>query len=120
MMRNLLALIGAGTLAFVGLGWNLGWYKITRQPAAPGTQRFNLDVNPVKIAADGKMIIERGSEFFNQLSDGSQSAPGQPFAATPGDSSAGAPLTGQKLKPKSPNDSENGVGMGQAAGEARP
>src|ERR1700723_2988445 len=32
MMRNLCALVGAATIAFVGLGWYLGWYKITRQP----------------------------------------------------------------------------------------
>ena len=66
-MRNLFALVGAGTVAFVGLGWYLDWYNLSRQPAATGTQRFQVDLNPDKITQDVKTGVERGGEIIDHL-----------------------------------------------------
>lgn len=53
-MRNLLALIGAAVVAFVGLGWYLGWYTFALEPSANGKQRLQLDVDTDKIVHDTK------------------------------------------------------------------
>ncbi len=73
-MKNLFALVGFGTIAFVGLGWYLGWYNLSRQPGTPGTQKFSLEVNPTKIAKDGKTFIEKGGEIIERLSDEKEKA----------------------------------------------
>jgi hypothetical protein len=68
MMRNIFALIGLGAITFLGLGWYLDWYHFSRQPAAtPGTQRFEVDLNPNKITTDVKKGIERGGEIVDRL-----------------------------------------------------
>lgn len=53
-MRNLLALIGLAVVAFFGVGYYMGWYKLAVQPGTGGTQRISLDVDTKKIAADVK------------------------------------------------------------------
>lgn len=53
-MRNLLALIGAAIVLFVGLGWYLGWYTFALEPSANGKQRIQLDVDTDKILDDTK------------------------------------------------------------------
>ena len=69
-MRNFLALLGAGTLTFVGLGWYLDWYKVIRQPSpAAGTQRLAIDLNPQKIGSDVVTGIKRGGELIEHLSE---------------------------------------------------
>jgi hypothetical protein len=68
-MRNLLALVGAATITFVGLGWYMGWYHVSRQPSITGTQRFNLEVSPNKIAADSKVLIDKVGEVATQIAD---------------------------------------------------
>ena len=68
-MRNLLALLGAATVTFVGLGWYLDWYRVERQPAPTGYQRLQLDINPSKIGADVQSGIERGAELLTSLRD---------------------------------------------------
>ncbi len=66
-MRNFFALIGLGTIAFVGLGWYLDWYKLSRQPAPTGTQRLTVDLNPDKITGDVRQGVERGGEIIERL-----------------------------------------------------
>jgi hypothetical protein len=66
-MRNLLALVGAGTITFVGLGWYLDWYRIERQPAPAGYQRVQLDINPQKITDDVQAGFERGANFIDSI-----------------------------------------------------
>jgi hypothetical protein len=74
-MRNLLALLGAGTVTFVGLGWYLDWYKIERKPSpAAGTQRLEVEVNGQKIGADVVAGSKRVGEFIEKLSE-NNSAP---------------------------------------------
>ena len=61
-MRNLLALIGAAVVAFVGLGWYLGWYTFALEPSANGKQRIQLDVDTDKLTDDvGKFGKTLGS-----------------------------------------------------------
>ncbi len=69
-MRNLLALLGAGTLTFVGLGWYLDWYKIERK-ASPvaGTQRLEFDINGQKIGGDAVTALKRGGELIEKLNE---------------------------------------------------
>jgi len=40
-MRNLLALSAALVLAFAGIGWYRGWYKVETEPATGGHQTVN-------------------------------------------------------------------------------
>ena len=74
-MKNLFALVGLGTIAFVGLGWYMGWYKLSRQPSSPGNQSFKVDIDPSKIATDGKKFFERVTEITEHLSDGDSKTP---------------------------------------------
>ena len=53
-MRNILALVGAATVAFLVVGWYLGWYKVTRVPSPEGKQAVHVDINPDKITNDVK------------------------------------------------------------------
>jgi hypothetical protein len=50
-MRNLLALAGAALLAFVVVGWFLGWYKV-ESTDTPNGRKIDIDVNSPKITED--------------------------------------------------------------------
>ena len=78
-MRNLLALLGAATLTFIGLGWYLDWYKIERKPSpVAGTQRLEVDLNPHKIGADVVNGGKRVGELIEHLSDKDNKNPPNP------------------------------------------
>ena len=66
-MRNILALVGAATVAFLGLGWYLGWYTITSIPSPHGKQSVSVDINPTKITEDVKKGVEKGSQIVDSL-----------------------------------------------------
>ena len=68
-MKNLFALVGAGTIAFAGLGWYFGWYNLSRQPSAPGTQTIKVDLHPTKITTDVQKAGEHVGEIIEHLSD---------------------------------------------------
>jgi hypothetical protein len=90
-MRNLLALLGAGTLTFVGLGWYLDWYKIERKPSpTAGTQRLEVDLNPNKIGSDVATGLKRGSEIIEHLTD-KEANPGSPAKPGNGDKDKPSP-----------------------------
>jgi hypothetical protein len=60
-MRNLLALFAAAVLTFAGVGWYLGWYRVSPAPAAEGHRSFHIDVDGTKMGQDlqkGKVKIE--------------------------------------------------------------
>jgi hypothetical protein len=107
-MRNLFALVGAGTLTFIGLGWYLDWYHLIRQPASAGTQRLQVDLNSDKINGDVKKGIERGEEIIDKLREdkgtsdpqtppgqSQQNGPASQFFSSP---SASAPSAGSGWK----------------------
>ena len=67
-MRNILALVGAATLTFLGIGWYLGWYQISSHvPSPQGKQSVQVDINPDKITQDVKKGVEKGGEIVDQL-----------------------------------------------------
>jgi hypothetical protein len=66
-MRNILALVGAATVAFLGLGWYLGWYQVTSVPAPHGKQSVTVDINPTKITEDVKRGVEKGGQIVDSL-----------------------------------------------------
>lgn len=61
-MRNLLALIGLLILGFVGIGWYMGWYKLSFARDANG----NLEI---KTNVDTKKVGEDSSEFFKNAAN---------------------------------------------------
>lgn len=68
-MRNLLALLAAGLLVFIGLGWYLGWYRVQTSPSADGHRQINVDVNTKKIAEDVGKGVNRSKEAVRDFLD---------------------------------------------------
>ncbi|MSR51924.1 MAG: hypothetical protein EXS09_01370 [Gemmataceae bacterium] len=66
-MRNILALVGAATVAFLAVGWYLGWYQVSSKPNQAGTQSVQVDINPDKITGDVKKGVEKGSEIVGSI-----------------------------------------------------
>jgi hypothetical protein len=86
-MRNLLALIGAVVVAFAGLGWYLGWYKLGIESSNPSHPKFNVEVETDKIKDDVKKGEKKvGDVLSNQFKDG-KNVEGQPtsFQIRPND-----------------------------------
>jgi hypothetical protein len=79
-MRNLLALIGAALVAFLVVGWYLGWYQISSPTSPSGKQSLQVDINQDKITDD----MKRGGELVDQFRDKakSDSKESQPGPAT--------------------------------------
>ena len=73
-MRNLLAFAAALILAFAGIGWYRGWYKLESEPTSPGHQSVNIDFNRDKIVQDSaqgvKKVEEKLQNVLNQKADG--------------------------------------------------
>jgi hypothetical protein len=80
-MRNLLALAAFLVLAFAGIGWYRGWYKVESEPSTPGHQSVNIDFNREKIVEDSahgvKKVEEKIQKVLNQegAADGSSKQP---------------------------------------------
>jgi hypothetical protein len=92
-MRNLLALLAAGVLAFAGAGWYLGWYHVQTTPTSDGHREIKVDVDTKKIREDVSEGVSKGTqkveEWVNQK-NGQPAPHGQP--PRPGaQSQSGAP-----------------------------
>jgi len=120
-MRNILALLGAATVAFLALGWYLSWYQVS-STTSHGQQSVNVSIDPNKITEDVKKGVERGGEIVDNLRERSASdpkpAPAGPASSffTPGSSNPPAaggssggwkPITGPK-----PNDDARDFNLG--------
>jgi hypothetical protein len=79
-MRNILALLGAAVVAFLIVGWYLGWYQVSNVPTAHGPQSVHVDINPTKISDDVKKGVEKGEQIVDSLRQ--QPADGKPAQAT--------------------------------------
>jgi len=66
-MRNILALVGAATVAFLAVGWYLGWYQVSSKPNPTGKQSVSVDINPDKITNDVKKGVEKGGELVESI-----------------------------------------------------
>jgi hypothetical protein len=74
-MRNLLALFAATVLTFAGVGWYLGWYRVSPAPAAEGHRSFHVDVDGKKMGEDlqkGKVKIEEALDRTTKDDDASR------------------------------------------------
>lgn len=104
-MKNLLALVGAAVVTFVGLGWYLGWYNLTRQPGTPGTQRFQVDVNPNKFTTDVKKGVQKVEDIYEHLTDENN----KPEQTPPAGGATGAPGNGPANSVTPPADANRPV-----------
>jgi hypothetical protein len=100
-MRNILALVGAATVAFLALGWYLGWYQVTSVPSPHGKQSVTVDINPTKITEDVKKGVEKGGQIVDSLRDrpAAETKPGAGpassfFSPTPAPADPAAPASG--------------------------
>ena len=64
-MRNLLAFLAALSLTLGGVGWYLGWFQFSSQPANDGHRNVNVDINTVKIGDD----VNKGLSAAQELAD---------------------------------------------------
>ena len=71
-MRNLLALSAALVLAFAGIGWYRGWYKVETEPATGGHQTVNIDFNRDKIVEDSEKGVKKVEEKLQNVLDHKQ------------------------------------------------
>ena len=84
-MRNLLALVGAAVIAFAGLGWYFGWYKLTFTKTSDGNLRVETDVNTKKVVTDSGDALKQVGDLVGEKVDktAQDAKSGQP-ANTPG------------------------------------
>jgi hypothetical protein len=71
-MRNLLAFLAAAVLTVVGVGWYLGWYRLSSAPADGGKRNVNIEVDTTKIGAD----VHRGERKVESLLQRRRQEPG--------------------------------------------
>ena len=57
-MRNLLALLAAVVLIFLGLGGWRGWYGVTRQTSDLGKVAFRFEIDAVRIGQDAMQAVK--------------------------------------------------------------
>ncbi len=68
-MRNLFALVGLATVAFLGVGWYMGWYKISSQKSPDGQQNINVSLDTGKITDDVQAGVKKGAQVGGELVD---------------------------------------------------
>ncbi len=51
-MRNMLALIGAAVVTFLGVGWYLDWFHVHPTASADGKKSYSVEINKTKIETD--------------------------------------------------------------------
>jgi hypothetical protein len=57
-MRNLLALLAAIVLIFLGVGGWRGWYGVTRQESDLGKVAFRFEIDAVRIGSDAMQAVK--------------------------------------------------------------
>ena len=62
-MRNALAFLAAATLTVLGVGWYLGWYRVSDAPADEGKRKVNIEFNTTRIGDD----LHKGGQKVRQL-----------------------------------------------------
>ena len=92
-MRNILAAVGAAVVAFLAVGWYLGWYQVSSTTSSKGPQSVQVDINPNKITEDVKKGVENGEKIVDSLRE-QQGA----------DSKAATPPAKEAPKPPGSND----------------
>jgi hypothetical protein len=67
-MRNALAFLAAATLTVLGVGWYLGWYRVSDAPADEGKRKVNIEFNTTRIGDD----LHKGGHKVRQLIEDSR------------------------------------------------
>ncbi len=62
-MRNFLALLAFALLTLAAVGWYRGWYEVRREPAKPGHQNVEIDIDTNKIGDD----LHKGGQKVQDL-----------------------------------------------------
>ena len=57
-MRNLLALLAAVVLIFLGVGAWRGWYGVTRQTSDLGKVAFRFEIDTVRLGQDAMQAVK--------------------------------------------------------------
>jgi hypothetical protein len=65
-MRNVLALIGLLVVGFGGIGWYLGWYKLTVERNSGGSVEFKVDVDTQKVTDDAGKRLQQAATVVNE------------------------------------------------------
>ncbi len=60
-MRNLLAFIGLVVVGFVGLGWYMGWYKLSFSHHPDGQLQITTNVNTQKVSEDSAAFFQKAA-----------------------------------------------------------
>jgi hypothetical protein len=81
-MKNVLALVGAALVAFLALGWYLGWYQISSLPSPNGKQAIHVDINSDKVTNDVKTGVEKGEQIVDQIREKKSDPQGTPGPAS--------------------------------------
>lgn len=85
-MKNLLALIGLAVVGFAGLGWYLGWYKLSVAKTDDGKLQIKADVDTQKFQDDSGTFFKNAATVIGKKLENSgdpKDAKGAP-AGTPG------------------------------------
>lgn len=92
-MKNLLALVGLAVVLFAGLGWYLGWYKLSVAKTDDGKLQIKADVDAQKVRDDSGSFFKNAAEVIGKKLENSgdaKDAKGAP-AGTPGPIAPSAP-----------------------------
>ena len=74
-MRNLLALVGLAVIGFGGVGWYMGWYKLSYARTPEGNLLINTTVNTHKAETDTSEFIKNaGAVVGGQVDKAGQDA----------------------------------------------
>lgn len=103
-MRNFLAFVGASVVVLLGLGWYLGWYKVTPQKSGPGESRLMVDINQQKIGEDVKYGAQKGAEKVQEFLDkNKETNPADTVPTSKNDLNSPRPAGGQLQPPAKPS-----------------
>jgi hypothetical protein len=69
-VRNLLALLAASVLIFLGLGAWRGWYGVTRQTSDLGKVAFRFEIDAVRIGQDAMQAVRSLSRSGDKAEKG--------------------------------------------------
>jgi hypothetical protein len=103
-VRNLLALIGLLVVGVGGLGWYMGWYKLSFTRTSDGNIEIKTDVDTKKVTTDGSNLLKNiSSTVENKANQAAKDASAAPPAGTPGATPGPvAPAQGSSLNPLAP------------------
>lgn len=90
-MRNLLAVIGLLVIGFAGLGWYMGWYKLSFSRKTDGNIQITTDVDTKKVGSDATEALKNaatviGTQAEKAAQDAKTAVPAGAPGATPGPS----------------------------------